>query len=500
MKKNIIYIWCVVVLLCGCGDFLEEQSQDLTYATNCVDLEELLVGGAYAAHTTNFKMLHVMDDDVNEFVYGTTQKGLTRGKLAGFYSWAKDPCIDEDGEYDDPVWSELYTYIGVTNAVLDKVDDFTDDLEEERNRVKGQAYFLRAYYYYYLVNLYAKPYSKITSESDLGVPLKTFAFIDDRYWGRASVAEVYDQIVNDLKTSIHCFSGMIPKSYYWAGEDAARVLLSRVYCYMGRWDSIPEVCNPLLKKYSLFDAVRNEGLIAAERSQYLISPSSPELIFTMGKSHRDGMFWEISSQPTSISTFQVSDELYALYNQDDCRKTLLFTYLRGGYYPKITKAGNNSTFLNEYISDIFTLRLSEVYLNLAEASAMTGDEAGARELLQELREKRIKSSSVGTVTESGENLIEKIRLERRLELPFEGHRWFDLRRYAVCPNYVMTKEIRHNHYTHTTGGLQMPGAYEGYYLLPPYPSNNWVLPIPGFEIEENEGRMENNERYESILY
>ena len=48
MKKYTIYIWCFWFLLSGCGDFLEEQSQDLTYAVNCADLEELLVGNAYA--------------------------------------------------------------------------------------------------------------------------------------------------------------------------------------------------------------------------------------------------------------------------------------------------------------------------------------------------------------------------------------------------------------------------------------------------------------------
>ena len=48
MKRYTIYIWCFWFLLSGCGDFLEEQSQDLTYAVNCADLEELLVGNAYA--------------------------------------------------------------------------------------------------------------------------------------------------------------------------------------------------------------------------------------------------------------------------------------------------------------------------------------------------------------------------------------------------------------------------------------------------------------------
>lgn len=60
----------------------------------------------------------------------------------------------------------------MTNAVLSKVDEFTDDSEADRNRVKGQALFLRAYYYYFLVNLYAKPYSSITADSGSGSTLE----------------------------------------------------------------------------------------------------------------------------------------------------------------------------------------------------------------------------------------------------------------------------------------------------------------------------------------
>lgn len=121
-------------------------------------------------------------------------------------------------------------------------------------------------------------------------------------------------------------------------------------------------------------------------------------------------------------------------------------------------------------------------------------------MIQELREKRIAAGNVGTVTESGKQLIQFIREERRRELCFEGHRWFDLRRYAVCPNYPESKEIRHISYVHTSGSKYQQGTNEGYYLLDAYPAKNWVLPIPAFDVEENQGELEQNERNRSILY
>ncbi|WP_018335948.1 RagB/SusD family nutrient uptake outer membrane protein [Butyricimonas synergistica] len=507
MKRYTIYIWCFWFLLSGCGDFLEEQSQDLTYAVNCADLEELLVGNAYAyglpasktltsaaLKSTDpktggyyFPGLHVMDDDVTANVFGQEQKVSTQpySLLGAFYRWDENTNHDGSSEYDDPNWIRLYTHIGVTNAVLSKVDEFTEEPEADRNRVKGQALFLRAYYYYFLVNLYAKPYSAITADTDLGVPLKTFAYVDDRYWGRASVDSVYHQIVRDLQGAVACLEGMEMKNRFWANEDAARLLLGRVYCYMGKWELVPELYEKLFRKYALAD------IVADNKAPY-ISVTSPELIFTMGQDCREAIF-KGPSNSTGTSAFGISSELEQLYKTGDARLMVrCSTELESGrIYPKR---------MDPYASDMFTLRISEAYLNQAEALAMTGDEAGARALIQQLREKRIAAGNVGTVTESGEQLIQFIREERRRELCFEGHRWFDLRRYAVCPNYPESKEIRHISYVHTSGSKYQPGMNEGYYLLDAYPAKNWVLPIPAFDVEENQGRLEQNERNKSILY
>ena len=90
-----------------------------------------------------------------------------------------------------------------------------------------------------------------------------------------------------------------------------------------------------------------------------------------------------------------------------------------------------------HVSDIYTLRIAEGYLNLAEAYAMEDNFQGANQYLRLLRESRIRNYVHTTYT--GEKLVEEIRLERRRELCFEGHRWFDLRRTTrpeVIKNYM----------------------------------------------------------------
>ena len=102
----------------------------------------------------------------------------------------------------------------------------------------------------------------------------------------------------------------------------------------------------------------------------------------------------------------------------------------GGYAPYGKFAVN---YAHEPISNTnfaHAFRLAEAYLNLAEAAALDKDEKTAKQALETLLEKRFVPGTV-SVTETGNALIERVRLERRLELCFEGHRWFDLRRYGM---------------------------------------------------------------------
>ena len=224
MKLKYIFSIIGLLLLISCGNFLEEQSSDLRYAISCEDLNELLVGGAYMKHVSNadgkaynlivkgdnaeyFPWIHVIDDDAEEVVKGGIESGTEspRSLVGSFYYWDKDPFNMKGVFYDDNVWNRLYTHIGVVNVVLEKADEFMNDPEELRNRVKGEAYFLRAAYYFLLVNFYAKPYSEISSSTDLGVPLKVYSHIEDKNWKRSPVDSVYSQVVADLNTAIKCF-------------------------------------------------------------------------------------------------------------------------------------------------------------------------------------------------------------------------------------------------------------------------------------------------------
>ncbi|MDE7074817.1 MAG: RagB/SusD family nutrient uptake outer membrane protein, partial [Odoribacter sp.] len=238
--------------LTACGDFLEEYSQNQRYAKTAQDLDELLRGECFMAGysltgnsqetmspsesglSMNYPWLHVMDDDAEEFVVGGLPytSNYPRNVLGSFYRWNADLFLTLGNlQYKDSDWEKFYKHIGVLNSIIYMADDFRSKEEdiELLNKVEGEARFLRAGYYFMLVNIYGMPYAKATASRDAGVPLKVTEFIEDKYFGRSSVEAVYQQIVEDLQRAAVCLEGVVPSSSLRAGETAVNALLSRVY-------------------------------------------------------------------------------------------------------------------------------------------------------------------------------------------------------------------------------------------------------------------------------
>ena len=503
MNRKVVYIVASLLVLGSCGDFLEERSQELAYASSCTDLSELLVGNGYmndigfllmANDQIYFPFIHVMDDDVVQFQYG----GKLDGNFTlwqGFYRWEKAPFNSKGIPYKDEVWRKLYEHIGVTNIVIALADQYEDDSEELRQKTKGEAQFLRAMYYFYLVNFYAKPYEE-ASKHEPGVPLKTVEYIVDIYYHRSSIDSVYQLITSDLVAAVRNLKGKEQKTVYRTNEFAARLLLSRVYLYMGRWQEALDQCDSIIAsgKYHLCDLQANEENVAFD----FLSLDSPETIFTSGNQVvRKFVTAHPDQVRTAVSAFDVSPNLLEEYTSDnDLRFNMFFENIVARHRTITRKTVNEGL----KVSDFCLFRYAEVLLNKAEALAMLDKSVDAIvTVLQTLREKRFVNGMPDEIhANTGKDMVDFVRSERRRELCFEGHRWFDLRRYAVSPKYPDARSITHLSYT--VQGSDMDGVVEGYYRLEAYPnSKNWVLPIPSYVITFNQGRVVDNERDESEL-
>ncbi len=522
MKRRVlIYIFGVLTLSLGsCGDFLEEYSQNQRYATTAQDLDELLRGECFMQSpnvssntqetmsysdglTMNYPWLHVMDDDAEEFVEGGLPytSNYPRNVLGSFYQWGPDPFLTlENAQYRDNDWERFYKSIGVLNSIIYMADEFRSKEEdiELLNRVEGEARFLRAGYYFLLVNIYGMPYSKATASQDAGVPLKITEYIEDKYFSRNSVEAVYSQIVTDLKRAAVCLEGFVPSSTLRVGEVAVNALLSRVYLYMEEYEEcIAAADNAMSGIYSVMD------LNSWTEGQNVISWTSPETIFTQGGNAVVETFLSYSSDwnnpnpdytyPAQALSYQVSEDLLKCYDDGDLRRTSFFKNSLNAAIPDKYKTWTDYNDNDEIGSD-FLIRLPEVILNKAEALAMLNRDGDAKIELEKLRSKRF--AIAPSVTETGGALIDFIRDERRRELCFEGHRWFDLRRYAVNSIRPLPDNFSIRHQNNAYESNSRTWYENGYYELNAYTKDRaaWIIPIPNYAIEFNRGELQNEIR------
>ena len=473
MRKFIFSIGITACFLfVACSGFIEQYPKDQVYASSSEDLNELLVGEGYMPASTGNDIgvwIHLMDDDVT-FV----RRNSTRPTECDFFWWTPDPKTT--------TWKALYKRIGVINAILDEIDNFKGEPGDNYRKVKGEAYFLRAAYYYFLVNIYAKPYYKESASTDMGVPLKLFSKVENKRYVRSPLQECYDQISSDLKNAILYLKGLTPVTTYRTGEMASRHLLSRVYLYMGEWNGVVSQCDTILSSYSY--QLLDYNVFGDVNKTNATSATSPETIFTSGANSYNNSWFD----PQINSKFQGSDEILALYEPTDLRRVYYFRGATGGNYGDFwpCKLANRD---EGNCSNFFLFRLPEIYLNKAEALTVLGENQEAINLLQELRKRRLQagSSYEVDVNLAGKELMDIVRAERRREFTFEGQRWFDLRRYAVHPVWPYQREIRHAYYE--------SADLVGDIVLRTYDEDSeyYVLPIPDSEIILNSGFLLQNE-------
>lgn len=328
---------------------------------------------------------------------------------------------------ESPYWSAYYKMLFVANAAIKGINNSSGKLQY-KDQWLGETYFLRALFYFYLVNLYGP------------VPLALSTdYTVNNHLSRAPVADVYKQIVADLKLA----QTMLPANYrngYGAATTsrvrpnsaAATALLARVYLYMGDWANAEAQATAVVSN-QLYDTVSLNNVFIANSKETIwsVAPktASPAYEFNF---YNNGMPATITPPqgPNSFSIYStVSDPLLNAFEPGDRRftewlrsVTILASATQPAktmYFPAKFKSSVNNA---EYQ---VPLRLAEQYLIRAEARAMQ-DKGNAAEDLNLIRT-RAGLPSIQPATKPA--LLAAIAKERQIELFSEyGHRFFDLKR------------------------------------------------------------------------
>ena len=217
----------------------------------------------------------------NEYIRHYFQLTESRGDNVTVSGYSEDPFTSpyryEDVNYGKNktyTWWMAYKIIYAANSNIDGLDPGASDNPKQTSHLLGENYFFRAIAHFHMVTLFAMPY--VCGRENLGVPLRIG--MDYSSTTRATVGEVYDAIVEDLKKAIEYMDAGTPRgdaSYVSAA--AARALLSRVYLYMGEDEACKQVCDELIAKAPA--SVKSTYSVATLQDYPKATWSSPETIW-----------------------------------------------------------------------------------------------------------------------------------------------------------------------------------------------------------------------------
>lgn len=354
----------------------------------------------------------------NMTAYSNDVKGL-EALVLGYTQYDINALRFEDYPYgrteNDNDWNRLYHSISLCNFVAENIDDAPEGVDQlhERNTVKGNALFHRAYSYFLLVNEYARQYNPATAANDPGVPLMLQMDVTT-VPQRSSVQEVYDQIIKDATAAYALLPDEAVFSFYGT-KAAAAGLLANVYLFQGKFTASWQEAKKVTQTRALKDYNNITRKVASD-------PRS-------GFNNLDGLDWKreetiyFRQQWGMFRNFLfITDDLLSSYDQvNDLRYSLFLT---------TRLFATHSAWGMDRHSGIAT---GEIYLTEAEARVRDNDVPVAEvlEVLNSFIHSRYKTG-YPDITETDRALLkERILQERRKEMALRGLRLFDIKRLYV---------------------------------------------------------------------
>jgi hypothetical protein len=395
-------------------------------------------------------------------------------------------------------WTQLYRGIARANIILEKIKSVKDpalDKDNLRQNIIGQARFLRAYHYFQLVKIYGgvpiELNSNSTDPAKINLP-------------RSTEKEVYDQINADLLIALanlpDSYSGGASENKVRATKGAANALLAKIWAQRSDRDytKVLKYCNDVINSTAGYGLVDNYADLF-DGEHYFSKESILEIPFLGGGDGSVGN-WGVQLFLAPEDGWQKyatpSKNLIAAYDAegDVIRKdaSVVFWDNLDWTDENWNPCGDKSIAVpfpyKEKHADgwnsgdhPYLLRLDDIILLKAEAQNELGDLAGSLVTIKQIRDRV--GLPILTAT-SKADMKTKILNERRLELAFEGERWYDLVRAGVCTTVMNSlNEVKYT----CDGGTQSDPISINYNCT----NDKWLCPIPQLERDANPNLTQN---------
>ena len=353
------------------------------------------------------------------------------------------------------LWGQTYKIIFNANSVIEGLSGSNNITEPVITQLEGEAKFIRAFCYFYLVNLYGN------------IPIATTTnFEVNTSASKATTEEIYAQIIEDLMEARNLLGTEYPTAERVRPNKAsASALLARIYLFNDEFEKAGDEASKVINddNYNILSDLNEVFLANSAEAVWQLRPNE-NLLNT-----NEGLLFILTSSPvTGFGGVAMTNNLLVAFESGDQRNTNWVNSFTDGvdtwFYPFKYKIQFGEP-VTEYS---MVMRLAEQYLIRAEARARQGDIAGAQNDLNVIRNR----AGLSNTTASDQlSILQAIEQERRVELFTEwGHRWLDLKRTRNADAVL---------------GLTKPD----------WQSTDALFPIPQSELEVNLNLLPQNPGY-----
>ena len=362
--------------------------------------------------------------------------GLSSDELT-LWSGATDPVAIADYQnalrtgtmgIGSEYWYSFYSHIFVCNDAIQNLNASSGLTPSVKMQLLGESLFMRAFFYFYLANLYGDVALSTTTD-----------YKTNKLLGRAPVSQVYQQVIADLKEAETLLSPTYTDATLQKPSTdrvrpskwAAAALLARVYLYTRDWVNAEAQSNIVLGNTSLFSlssldstflkasSGNNEAIWQLQPVNINWNTEDAKVFIMTTDGPGQGLNFGAYLSDTLLNTFEANDQRRYNGNWIDSVNA------GGGIYffPYKYKVNTSGSPVTEYLT---ILRLGEQYLIRAEARAQQGNLSGAEDDLNKIR---ARAGLGNTAATTQGDLLSTILHERQVELFTEfGQRWLDLKR------------------------------------------------------------------------
>ena len=372
----------------------------------------------------------------------------------GTYRW-QDP-FDASDKVPYFNYRFYYTIISNANMIIDNVDE-AEGPQADIDAIKAEALAYRAWAYFQMIQLFGERFDASSANDNPGLPLITSSETTTPQ-PRSSVSDIYAQINSDLDQALMLFSDATErpnKSHF--DQSVVQGLKARVALTQQNWDVAAEMAHEAHQGYTLMSREEYlDGFNDYTNPEWMWGSHQTAEQNTAYFSFFAYMAADFSSYSMRTNPKAINSELYDYISDTDIRKELWDPTgenlefpvptsasgaplgVRGPYMTRkfLTASGGESS-----IGDVPLMRAAEMYLIEAEALARLGNFEGAAEALYQLMIARDPNYTKSTST--GQELIEEILINRRVELWGEGFRFYDLKRLNMDMDRRDTNHLQH---------------------------------------------------------